>query len=260
MRALLLCVLPVGLLLVAQGAAAQVQPHRAEYVLRLGSAINAPRVGTATQDLALDCDGWHLKRDVKGEVPLTSTWKFSVVSTLDSAERRSGDDLSYRALQIQNGTEREVRGKVQRTNGELRAEITSPDGPAQLRLPPLTLMPVALIDHIIDRLRTGKAAFPTLTFDPQGTGDASRVDVTRIEDSAIRRRPPADKPIVVPGRSWPVSMSFTKGVDEQQKPLFAFSARLFESGVLDHVTVNSDVVTLSADLQSLEMRPLPRCP
>ena len=54
-------------------------------------------------------------------------------------------------------------------------------------------------------------------------------------------------------------MSFTKGATEQQKPLFSFSARLFESGVLDHVTVNADVVTVSADLQALEMRPLPRC-
>jgi len=247
------------MLLLAQGAAAQVLPHRAEYVLRLGSAINAPRVGTATQDLTLDCDGWHLKRDVKGEVPLSATWKLSVVSQLDSEEHRSGDDLRFRALQVQNGTEREVRGTVQRTGGELRADITSPDGPTQLRLPPLTMMPVASIDYIIAKLRKGSASFPALTFDAQGTNDASRVDVTQIEDSAIRRRPPADKPVVVPGRSWPVSMSFRKGVTGQPKPLFSFSARLFESGVLDHVTVNADVVTVSADLQSLEMRPSPGC-
>jgi hypothetical protein len=259
MRALLSCVLPASLLLLAQEAAAQVQPHRAEYVLRLGASINAPRVGSATQDLSLDCDGWHLKRDVKGEVPLTATWKFSLVSQLDSEERRSGDDLRFRALQVQNGTEREVRGTVQRADGELRADISSPDGPTHLRLPPLTMMPVASINYIIDKLRTGAASFPALTFDAQGTGEASRVDVRQIEDSAIRRRPPADKPVVVSGKAWPVSMSFTKGVDEQQKPLFAFSARLFESGVLDHVTVNADVVTVSADLQALEMRPLPRC-
>src|SRR4051794_38035337 len=225
-----LCILPAGLLLLVQGAAAQVQPHRAEYILRLGSAINAPRVGAATQDLTLDCDGWHLKRDVKGEVPLSATWKLSVVSQLDSEEHRSGDDLRFRALQVQNGTEREVRGTVQRANGELRADITSLDGPAQLRLPPLTMMPVASINYIIDKLRAGATSFPALTFDAQGTNDASRVDVTLIEDSAIRRRPPAEKPVDVRGRSWPVSMSFTKGVNEQQKPLFAFSARLFESG------------------------------
>lgn len=256
---MLLCVSSAVLLFLAQTAAAQVQPHRAEYALRLGSAINAPRVGTATQDLALDCDGWRLKRDVKGEVPLTSTWKFSLASTLDSEEGRAGDDLRYRTLQVQNGTEREVRGTVQRADGKLSAEITTPDGPSHLRLPPFTMMPVASINYIIDRLRGGAASFPALTFDAQGIGEAARVEVTQIDDSAIRRRPPADKPITVPGKSWPVSMSFTKSVDEAQKPLFAFSARLFESGVLDHVTVNADVVTLAADLQTLEMRPLPRC-
>ena len=54
-------------------------------------------------------------------------------------------------------------------------------------------------------------------------------------------------------------MSFTRGGKEQQKPLFAFSARLFESGVLDHVTVDADVVTVAADLRVLEMRPSPSC-
>ena len=256
---ILMGLLPAGVLLFAQGASAQVQPHRAEYVLRLGPAANAPRVGTALQDLTLDCDGWHLRRDVKGEVPISASWKFSVASTLDSDEGRSGDDLRYRALQVQNGAEREVRGKVLRTDGELRAEITSPDGPAQVLLPTLTQMPVASISYIIAKLRAGSTSFATLTFDAQGSGDAFRVDVAQIDAGALRRRPPSDKPIVVPGRSWPVSMSFTPRAKEQQKPLFAFSAQLFESGVLDHVTVDADVITITADLKALEMHPSPGC-
>ena len=258
MRALM-WFLPAGVLFLAQGVSAQMQPHRAEYILRLGAAANAPRVGTAIQDLALDCDGWHLKRDVKGEVPISATWKFNVASTLDSDEGRSGEVLRYRSLQVQNGTEREVRGKVQRADGELRAEVTSPEGPAHVVLPSLTRMPIASIGYIIGRLRAGSASFTTLTFDAQGSGDAFRVDVAQIDERAIRRRPPADKPMVVAGRSWPVLMRFTRGAKEQQKPLFAFSARLFESGVLDHVTVDADVVTVTADLRSLEMRPPPSC-
>src|SRR5882724_1769605 len=91
----LMCFLPAGVLLFAQGVSAEMQPHRAEYVLRLGAAANAPRVGTATQDLTVDCDGWHLKRDIKGEIPISPTWKLNVASMLDSDERRSGDDLRY---------------------------------------------------------------------------------------------------------------------------------------------------------------------
>jgi hypothetical protein len=252
--------LTAGVLLVAQGAAAQMQPHRAEYILRLGAAVNAPRVGTATQDLALDCDGWHLKRDVKGEVPISTSWKFNVASALDSRERNSGDDMSYRSLQVQNGAEREIYGKVQRTNGELRAEITSPEGPARVVLPPLTLTPVASINYTIDKLRAGAASFVTLTYDAQGSsGDAYRVDVRRIDERAIRRRPPADPPLAVAGKSWPVHMSYARSMDDQHKPVFSFSARLFESGVLDRVTVDAEMITLTADLRALEMRPSPSC-
>jgi envelope integrity protein B len=258
MRALTYLVSATALFL-AQGASAQMQPHRAEYILRLGTAANAPRVGTATQDLALDCEAWHLKRDVKGEVPISATWKFNVASSLVSDEGRSGDELRYRSLEVQNGAEREVHGKVRRADGGLRAELMSPDGPAHVLLPELTRMPVASIGYIIGRLSAGSTSFTTLTFDAQGSGDAFRVEVAQIAGSAIRRRPPADKPVAVEGRSWPVLMTFTRGAREQRKPLFSFSARLFESGVLDHVTVDADLVTVTADLKALEMHPSPSC-
>jgi len=253
----LMCLLPAGGLLFAQSTFAQMQPHRAEYILRLGTAINAPRVGTATQELTLDCDAWHLKRDVKGEVPISATWKFDVASTVVSDEGRSGDDLRYRSLQVQNGTEREVRGTVQRAGGELRAESISPDGSMHVLLPTLTRMPVASIGYVIDRLRTGSASFTMLSFDPQGSGEAFRVDVALIVDSALRRRPPSDKPIDLPGQSWPLQMTFMQ--DAKEKPLFALKARLFESGVLYHVTVDADVVTVTADLKALKMHPSPSC-
>lgn len=251
------CLLFAGLLLFAQSASAQMQPHRADYVLRLGTAINAPRVGTATQDLTLDCDAWHLKRDVKGEVPISATWKFDVASTLVSDEARSGDDLHYQAKQVQNGTERDVNGTVQRAGGELRAESQSPDGSAHVLLPTVTRMPVASIAYVIDRLRAGQASFSMLSFDAQGSGEAFRVDVAQTVDSALRRRPPSDEPVDVPGPSWPIQMSFMRG--GKDKPVFSLTARLFESGVLDRVTVDADVVTVAADLKTLEMHPSPSC-
>src|SRR5262245_14546028 len=255
----LMCFLSAGAVLCAQGVSAQMQPHKAEYTLRLGAAANAPRIGTAVQELTQGCDGWYLKRNVKGEVPISTALKFNVASTLDSEEQRSGDFLHYRSLQAQNGAQREVHGRVQRWGEGMRADIVSPEGTVQIVLPAPTLMPVASINHIIDRLRAGATAFPTLTFDAQVIGDAFRIDVARIDDNALRRRPPADKPMAVPGRSWPVLMSFRRSNALGQKPLFAFNARLFESGVLDHVTVDADVVTVTADLQALEMRRSPNC-
>src|SRR3981081_1243282 len=169
MRALM-WFLPVVALLLPQLAFGQIQPHRAEYALRLGAAANAARVGSAVQDLTLTCDGWRLKRDVKGEIALSATWKMDLASKLDAEEPRAGDAFRYTTLQVQNGTERETHGKVQRAGNELKAQIVSPSGPSQFVLPSPTLMPVALIDHVIERLRGGAAGFPAVAFHAAATG------------------------------------------------------------------------------------------
>lgn len=255
-----MCFLSAGALLWPQCSFAQLQPHRAEYALRLGTAVNAARVGSAVQDLTLTCDGWRLKRDVKGEIALSASWKMSLASRLDGEEQRSGDAFRYRIQQAQNGTERETHGKVQRAGKELRAEITSPTGPAQFLLPPHTLMPVALIDHLIERLRGGPARFPAPAFDAEAIGDAFLIDVTPMDPSAIRGRRPADKPLAVPGKSWAALMSFARGGNQEQKPLFTISAQVFESGILDRLTVETPMATVTADLLALEMRKPPSCP
>src|SRR5215510_4221475 len=84
------CFLLAAILLWPLAGFGQVQPHRAEYALRLGAAANAPRVGTAVQDLSQDCGGWKLKRDISTEIAITPSWKMSLESKLDGEELRSG--------------------------------------------------------------------------------------------------------------------------------------------------------------------------
>ena len=45
-----------------------------------------------------------------------------------------------------------------------------------------------------------------------------------------------------------------------ERPLFTVSALVFESGVLDRLTIDTGLVTLAADLQAVELRPQPTCP
>jgi EipB-like len=262
MRALMCFFLSVFALLLPQLAFAQIQPYRAEYALRLGAAVNAARVGSAVQDLTLTCDGWRLRRDVKGEIALSATWKMNLASKLDGEEPRAGDAFRFTTLQVQNGAERATHGKVQRAGNELTAEIVSPTGPAQFALPQPTLMPVALIDHVVERLRGGAADFPAVVFDAEGTGETYLIDVKPADPGMIRGPRPADRPVAVPGKSWPVFMTFARSRDQphQHKPLFTLSARLFESGVLDRLTVETPMATVTADLQTLEMRKPPTCP
>jgi EipB-like len=243
-------------------AGAQVQPHRAEYALRLGLAANAPRIGTAIHDLSLDCGGWHLKRDIKTEIALTNSWKMSLASKLDGQEPKSGNAFRFSTVQVQNGSEREFKGRVQRQGGELRAEIVQAGGPPnQFVLPPPTLMPVAAIDHLIERLRANAANFPALMFDAEVMGDAFLIEVTEQQRNQLRAARPADKPVAAPpGKSWPVFMTFTRGRQQDSRPLFTVAGQVFDNGVLDRLTVETGLVTVTADLQALEMRPVPSCP
>jgi hypothetical protein len=241
---------------------AQVQPHRAEYALRLGAAANAPRIGTAVYDLSQDCAGWHLKRDIKTEIALTTSWKMSLASKMDGDEERNGNGFRFSTLQIQNGSQREIKGRVQRKGGETRAEIvTAGSPPNQFVLPPPTLMPVAAIDHLIHQLQANAASFPALMFDGEVIGDAFLIDVTEQDRAQLRAARPADEPVVLPaGKSWPVFMTFTRGRQQDQRPLFTVSALVFNNGVLDRLTVETGLLSVTADLQALEMRPAPVCP
>jgi hypothetical protein len=160
-------------------ALAQVQPHRAEYALRLGMTPNAPRIGTAIHDLSLDCTGWHLKRDIKTEIALTAN----------------------------------------------------------------------------------AANFPALMFDAEVMGDAFLIEVTEQPRDQLRAGRSVDKPATAPtGKSWPVFMTFTRGRQQDTRPLFSVGALVFDNGVLDRLTIETGLVTVTADLQSLEMRPVPNCP
>jgi EipB-like len=244
----------------ASVAWAQVQPHRAEYALRLGAAANAPRIGTAVNDLSRDCAGWHLKRDIKTEIALTTSWNMSLASKLDAEEQRNG--FHFSTVQIQNGSQREFQGKVQRKAGETRAEIVFAGSPPnQFVLPSPTLMPVAAIDHLIQRLQANAASFPALMFDGEVIGDAFLIDVTEQDRAALRAARPADRPVAMPAaKSWPVFMTFTRGRQQDQQPLFTVSALIFDNGVLDRLTVETGLLSVTADLQAVEMRPAPVCP
>ncbi|HYI04266.1 MAG TPA: DUF1849 family protein, partial [Reyranella sp.] len=103
-------------LLMASPAGAQMQPHRAEYTLRLGTALNATRIGTIVQDIELTCDGWRIRRELVVDASLTPSFKVSFTSRLQGDEPR-GKGFAWRAVQVLNGAEREVRGTVEKKDG-----------------------------------------------------------------------------------------------------------------------------------------------
>jgi len=53
-----------------------------------------------------------------------------------------------------------------------RAEIVSLDGLTKLVLPPSTLMPVAALSNLVDRLRARSCSFPTMMFGAEAIGNS----------------------------------------------------------------------------------------
>ena len=175
----------------------------------------------------------------------------SVFSKMDGQEPKSGNAFRFSTVQIQNGSEREFKGRVQRQGGELKAEIVQPGAPPeQFVLPPPTLMPIAAIDHLIGRLQAKAVNFPALMFDGEVIGDAFLIEVTEQEPGQLRAARPADRPVAMPSaKSWPVFMTFTRGRRQDQRPFFTVSALVFDNGVLDRLTVETGLVTVTTSTE-----------
>ena len=237
----------------------QLRPHRAAYTLRLGTALNATRIGTVVQDIVFTCDGWRIRRELIVDASLTPSFKVNFTSRLEGDERR-GKGFAWRALQAVNGTERDVKGKVERKDGAWQVDRTTPDGPQQ-SLPSLTLMPVAAIDWLLRRLAGGSESFPLLLFVPEADGGAFLLDAKRATAGAADATPPSQRRVEVPGtRSWPFALAVTRAGAGDGKPLVTLRGRLFDSGVIDGLVADAGVVTVAAYLRDLQMHEPPACP
>jgi hypothetical protein len=247
-------------LLIAGPAGAQMQPHRAEYTLRLGTALNATRIGTIVQDIARECDGWRIRRELLVDASLTPSFKVSFTSRLEGEEPR-GNDFTWRSVQVLNGAEREVRGTAERELGAWRVGRTTPDGLQHSALPSFTLMPVTAVDYLVRRLARGSESFPLLLFVAEAEGGAFRLDVKRVATGAADTTPPSQRRVEVPGtQSWPFSMAVTRAGQPDAKPIVTLRGRLFDSGIMDGLVADAGVVTVSAHLRDLQMRKAPTCP
>jgi hypothetical protein len=247
-------------LLTASPAGAQMQPHRAEYTLRLGTALNATRIGTIVQDIERTCDGWRIRRELVVDASLTPSFKVSFTSRLAGDEPR-GKGFTWHAVQVLNGAEREVRGTVEKKDGAWQVDRTTPDDPQPSVLPSLIHMPVAAVDWLLRRLAAASESFPLLVFVPEAEGGAFLLDVKRAAAGAADTTPPSQRRVEVPAKqSWPFSMAVTRAGRTDAKPIVTLRGRLHDSGVMDGLVADAGVITVAAHLRDLQMREAPACP
>lgn len=240
--------------------AADLAPHRADYVIRLGTAINSVQIGTARQRLTFDCRLWRIERDVGFEFSLTAMLRYATESRLRGEETRGGSVFTYQLERRINGYPEHITGKATSSAVGGTAEIKLPARGIDFAMAPGTALPVAAIREAIDRLKAGQTAFSFVLFDPEVTSDIMTVDAGLASPDMLRP-PRADSPAGALNTSpaWPVTMAFSR-TRFGGRPLFTMSMLLYDTGIMDRISVSAGLVTAGADLVNLVMEPRPDCP
>lgn len=238
--------------------AADLLPHEGQYVVRLGSSLSAPQIGTARQLLALDCRVWRLERDVKTDVPMAASLRMASTSELRGAEPRDGTTFDYELHRMQNDRTFTVSGRVTVGKDKARADLVFPSRPVVFDLPAGLILPVGAFAQVIDSLRDGATAFKFDMYDPELTSDSLHVDGALVT-ADILRPPLADGARMPDGAAWPVALTFTRG-GPAGRQLFKVTLMIHEGGVLDRLTISTGLVTASAELVAFKPLPRPSCP
>lgn len=239
--------------------AADLAPHRAEYVIRLGTAINGVQIGTARQRLTFDCRYWRIERDVGFAFVLTSMLRYATESRLRGEETVGGSAFTYQLERRINDHPEHLTGKATSSRVGGTAEIRLPARTIDFAMPGGTALPVAAIAAAIDRLKAGQTAFSFTIFDPEVTSDVMTVDAGIASPELLRPPRPASPAGELNTQAWPVTIAFTR-TRFGGRPLFTLSMLLYDTGVMDRISVSAGLVTAGADLVSLAMEPRPDCP
>lgn len=240
--------------------AADLLPHRAEYVIRLGTAVNGVQIGTARQRLTFDCRHWRIERDVGFAFVLTAMLRYSTESRLRGEETVGGSAFVYDLERRINDYPERISGKATSSAVGGTAEIMLPARTIDFAMPGGTALPVTAIARTIDRLKAGQTAFSFTVFDPEVTSDVMTVDAG-IASPDMLRAPRVTSPAgeLNTAQAWPVTIAFSRTRFGGQ-PLFTLSMLLYDSGVMDRISVSAGLITAGADLVNLVMEPRPDCP
>jgi hypothetical protein len=244
--------------LIVPAQAADLLPHEASYVVRLGTSRTAPEIGTARQLLGLDCQVWRLERDVVTDIALAASLRLTSESELRGAEPRDGKAFDYQLRRAQNGRAQSIGGRVAVGASGARAVLSLLAGPTTVELPASTVLPVAGFGRVVAALKGGATSFSFALYDPELTSDALRVEGGVIAADSLRP-PPREATKLPAGKAWPVEIAFTRP-RAPERPLFALTLLLHEGGVLDRLTINTGLIAASADLVAFKPLPRPECP
>jgi hypothetical protein len=256
---------PLGM--VASAQTAELAPHRAAYVLSLGTAKSGAVVaveGAMTVDWQETCDGWTMAQRMRFQISDADGEAVDNDISFSSWEARDGSAYRFTMRTMTDGeTTDELRGGATlagRGRGG-KAVFTSPADEV-VELPPGTLFPTQHTLLLIDQARAGARSWARPVFD--GATIDGAMEVNAAIGAQLQRTPPdagagiAASLVEVP--SWRVRLAFFRTDDPgASEPEYETELRLYANGVGSDFVFDYPEFTIRARLEKLEPVPRPRC-
>lgn len=246
------------------GAAVDLVPHRASYLVTLGDGDSSSPVVQAQGRFDFEwgdaCDGWTVVQRFQVYLIYEDGLAVNFGWSLSSWESKDGNRYRFFIRRFEGDREVEkVRGRAQLESDGSGAAVYSQPAEKEVALPRGTLFPTG---HTIDVLaRSDDTSTPLWRMVFDGSGEEGLFGVS----AALSQRLPAgtatqiDSPLVSEVHSWQLSLAFY-GVDESNaEPDQEQRVRLFANGVVDEMRLHYGDFVLDADLTSIEPLPEPDC-
>src|SRR5882724_2671324 len=172
----------VAIALSAAASGAEIAPHRALYLMTLGSARNDSGVvdarGTMDYEWGETCDGWTIEQRYRLKMRYAETTDVDISSSFITWESKDGLRYRFNQKQTRNGeVDQEIRGEA-RLEGLGKggvAEFLKPQ-PQTLKLAPGVMFPSSHTILLIDAAHEAENFVSRLVFD--GATDENAVQVS----------------------------------------------------------------------------------
>ena len=243
---------------------AEIAPHRALYLMTLGSARNDSGVvdahGTMDYEWGETCDGWTIEQRYRLKMRYAETPDADITSSFVTWESKDGLRYRFNQKQTRNGeVDQEIRGEA-RLDGPGKggvAEFSKPK-PQTLTLEPGVLFPSAHTMLLIDAAHEGENFISRLVFD--GATEENAVQVS----AAIGVKLTAD-PVIAAGNpllqrpGWRIRLAFFPVDASAEKPDYELGMRLLDNGVSQDMVIDYGEYSIRAKLDDIEPLAKPNC-
>lgn len=257
----LLCSLPASLP-AGLAAGAEIQPHRASYVLQLSEAALQGPIANATGELMAEvvrtCEGTTIRQEIQLLVTAAAGDLLSTNVTTVITENEAGTELVFR-VEIVTGDVVETWAGTARTGAEDGLVLFEDPPGQQLDLPAGAVFPVTHSRALLDAAAEGRRFLTTTLFEgggPQSLTIAAAVIGERRDPLTESEAP---FPALAGRAAWRADFAHYFYTTAGAEPDYQVSYLAYEGAILDQLDLDYTAFRIAGALTELELLPAPDC-